>query len=794
VSVRAVHRLLDRKLRRDLRTHLGSLVAIAVVVACGGAAYVAERTMARVLAASQSEYYAQVRFPDLFAQVRRAPESALVRLRAIPGVDRLEARATGEVVLRVPGLREPATARIVGTRAPGEGTLNHLVIERGRSPAADERDATVISAGFAKANGIEVGDTLGAVIGDAWRQLRVVGVGTTAEFVYELRPGDMLPDAKRYGVLWLDAAVAADALGYSGAWNDLAVSLTTDAAPAAVIAALDAELLRYGSLGAYGRSRHASHQFVTEEIRQNRTFALVLPAIFLGVAAFLVHLVLGRVVTQQRDQVGTLKAFGFPSSALIRHYALFALVPVLAGTVLGTGLGLWFAEYLTGIYRDFFRFPTLELRFYPAEIVVAAVIAVVAALAGALGALLRLLRLPPAEAMRPETPAAYAHGLTDRLLSARLRSPVWRMIVRGLAHQPARTLLSALGIGLGGAVVIAGTFGFDAVGRMKTVLFEVALRADVSVTLTDPQDAGVLGALAALPGVLRVEPTHDVAVRIRHGHRDRTTGLVGIEPGATLRRIAELDARAAEVAPSGITLGGSLSRILGAGIGDTVDVEFLQGRRLRARLPVAKVVEDLSGLGAYVPAAALPGLVGVGAFVTGADLAVLPDSMDALYDRLARAPAVRGVIVRAAMRQAFDDTLQRSFFTVLVTLVLFAGALAAGTVYNAGRVTLSERARDLASLRVLGFSKGEVARMLFGELALLGAMGLPVGVLLGIGFAWGVVVSFGSTELFRMPLVIGPRTIAAGLLVPVVTALLVALPLRRRLDRLDLISVLKTRE
>lgn len=787
-------RLLDRKLRRDLRAHLGSIIAIAVVVSCGVAAYVAERSMADLLVAAQEEYYAQVRFPDLFAHVRRAPASAADPIRALEGVDRVETRTVGEVVLRLPRLREPATARIVGTREPGPGTLNHLVIRAGRRPFPGERDAAVMSEGFATANRIAVGDTLGAVIGDAWRTLRIVGVGITAEFVYEMRPGDMLPDPARYGTLWLDADVASELLGHDGAWNDLAVTLRPGADTARLIAAIDAELARFGSLGAYGRGRHASHQFVTSEIRENRTFAIVIPAIFLGVAAFLVHLVLGRVVQQQRDQVGMLKAYGFPSRILMGHYARFALVPALAGAGLGVGLGLLFADYLTGVYREFFRFPTLAVRLYPSAILVATAIAVAAALAGALDALRRLLRLPPAEAMRPEAPAAYAHGLVDRLLTARLRSPVWRMVARGLAHRPARTVLSALGIGLGAAVVVVGTFGFDAVDRMKMVMFTLASRADVSVVLRDPQGPAVLDAFATLPGVTRVEPLRDVAARVRHGHRHRTTALSGVEPGAALRHVVGLDARQLAIAPSGVTLSASLARILEAGVGDTVDVEFLDGRRREVRLRVAATVEDLAGLSAYVPAAALPALVGVGDVVTGADLAVRADSIDALYDRLARAPAVQSVQVRSATRRAFDETLRRSFVIVLVTLVLFAGALAAGTAYNAGRVTLSERARDLASLRVLGFTRGEVARMLFGEVAALGAMGIPVGVGIGVLFAWGVVHAVGTTELFRLPLVIGPRTLLAGLLLPVAAGVVAALPLRRRLDRLDLIGVLKTRE
>jgi putative ABC transport system permease protein len=696
-------------------------------------------------------------------------------------------------VLRVAGLREPATARIVGTRAPGAGTLNHLVVRSGRRMLAGETDAVVVSAGFADANGVALGDTLGAVVGDRWRTLRVVGIATTAEFLYEIRSGDVLPDPRRSGVLWLDAEVAADALGYDGAWNDAAFTLAPGADPRAVIASIDGLLERYGTLGAHDRDRHPSHKFVSEEIRQNQTFALMLPVIFLGVAAFLVHLVLGRVVTQQRDQVGTLKAFGVPSTGIARHYVLFALVPVLAGTVVGAALGIRFAAYLAAIYADFFRFPSLALRIAPVEMALAILIAVAAAVIGAVGALRRLLALAPAVAMRPEPPAVFGQGMLDRLLTMRIHSPVWRMIARSVAHQPLRTVLSALGIGLGSAVVVLGTFGFESVQLMRRIVFEVALRADVTVAFAEAQGANVLTALAAMPGVIRVEPVRSVGVRMRHEHRQRQVAITGVSPGAQLRQVAGVDAEPIEIAEGGIVLSVTLGRVLDVAVGDTVDLEFLDGRGRRVSRPVAALVDDITGLGAYVTADALPGLVGVGEVITGADLAVDPAQLDTLYARLAEAPMVQTVQVRDAMREAFDATMQENFLIILITLMAFSAALAAGTIYNAGRVTLSERSRDLASLRVLGFTRGEVSRILFGELSVLATAGVPVGLALGAVLSWAIIRSF-ETEYFRLPVVIGPQTIAWGILIPAGAAILAGWPLRRRLDRLDLIGVLKTRE
>lgn len=788
-----VRRLLDKKLRRDLRRHAGALVAIAIVVACGVATFVAMRSMVHTLGDAQQRYYEQSRFPELFAHVRRAPERVVRELREVPGIARLHVRVSGEVVARVPGLADPATVRLVGIGGESAEALNLVVLRRGRLPHPDEPDAATVSEGFAVANTLALGDTLGAVIGGRWRALRIVGIGISAEFVYELRPGDMLPDPRRYGVLWIGETAAAQTFGLSGAWNDLAVTLTPGANERAVIAALDERLRRYGTFGAYGRDLHPSHRFVSEEIRQNRTFAVLLPLIFLAVGAFLVNLVLGRVVAQQRDQIGTMKAFGVPTAHLVRHYVLFALAPTLAGSAIGVALGLWLAAALQRIYEGFFRFPSFPPAIYPGVILAAVGIGGLAAVVGALGALRRILALPPAEAMRPEPPALYATGLVERLLGRR-GNPVVRMIARGLTHRPWRTAMGALGIGLGAAVLVVGSFGFDAVDRMRSILFESANRADVTVVFAEPRGREVIADLLAHPGVMRVEPGWEAAVRISHGHRSRQTALVAVDPEARLRRVVNLDGVHIPVAPAGLTLSASLARVLRAGVGDTVDVAFLDGRERRVSLVVASLVEDISGSSAYVDAARMAAVVGTGPVVTSADLSVDASQVGALYARLTEAPLVQSVTARESLRQSFDETIEQGFLYTLVTLVLLAAALSAGTIYNAGRVTLSERSRDLASLRVLGFTRGEVARMLFGELGLLAMIGLPVGLLIGAFFAWATVQSFGSGDLFRLPLVIGVRTLALSVAIPLAVGVLSLLPLKRQLDRLDLIESLKTRE
>lgn len=785
---------LTLKAMRDLSHLRGPVAAIAVVTLCGVAAFVSMRSMVHHLTDSQAGYYARARFGDLFARVKRAPMAEAARIAALPGVDAADGWVAGDVVLDVPGLAEPASARIVGLLTDSPRRVNRVTITHGRAPHDGSRTEVVLSEGFAAANRLAPGDSLAAVINGTWRRLRVVGVGLSPEYVYEVRPGDLFPDNRRYGVIWMDRRTVEADFGMAGEWNQLAVRLAAGASLPAVREAMDARLARYGTFGAFGRDRHSSHRYVSEEIGQNRTSAAVIPVIFLGVAAFLLSFVLARIVASQREQIGMLKAFGCPTATLVRHYALIALVPVGAAAVLGSALGLAAAYGQAATYREFFRFPGAHFVPRPGVFVAAVTAAATAAAVGAYAAVRRVVALTPAEAMRSEAPASYARGIAERLRLDRVLGPVGLMTVRALLRRPVRTGLSVLGLALGASVMIVGSFTYDAIRRMRDVQFLHADREDVAVGFDRPQGTAVLHELARLPGVMRVEPERALAVRVRHGRRERQIALVGVEPGARLRRPVDLRGAPAPVPRGGATISAALARLLDAGVGDTIVVELLEGRRTTHAIIVAALVDDLIGTSAYVEAPAIGRLAGSSDVVTGAMLAADPRAMDTLFVQLKRTPGVSGVAVRRALMENFDALVERSFAVTLGILVAFASAITVGVVYNGARLTLSERARELASLRVLGFSRAEVGWMLLGEQAVLTLASLPVGAGIGALLAWGVVRAMGSTELWRMPFVISGRTFGMAALLVGASSLASGLLVRRRLDRVDLVQVLKARE
>jgi len=784
---------LDRKLWRDLWHLRGQALAIALVVACGVATVVTARVGYESLLVSQSDYYARYRFADVFAQLERAPEALRGELAAIPGVAAAETRVVAEVTLDVPGLPEPATGRLVSVPERRVPVLNDVHLRRGRWIEPGRRDEVIASEAFVEANGLEVGDRIGAVLNGRWQALRIVGVGLSPEYVYELQGTNLFPDNRRFGVLWMSREALGPAFQMDGAFDDVALRLLPGASEEEVIARVDRLLQRWGGLGAYGRDDQISHRFLSDEIRQNRVFGTVLPAIFLGVAAFLLHIVLSRLVATQREQIAVLKAFGYGPLRIGAHYLELALVCVAVGSLCGVALGLWWAAEINRLYGQFYRFPVLS--YAPSATVVAIAIGVsgLAAVGGASTAVRRVLRLPAAEAMRPEAPARFRPGWLERSGAAARLPASARMIWRNLVRRPGRAALSVLGIALAVAILIVGHYFVDAIEYLGEVQFRLVQREDLTVFFHDPRPARARYELAALPGVLRAEPFRVVAARLRHGHVERRIPVFGLATDAELRRIVGADLAALPVPAEGVVLTSKLAEILGVGPGDELTIEVLEGERLVRAVRVAGLADELIGLSAYMSAGALHRLLREDATLSGAFLRVDARAAPQVYAELKRMPAVAGATTRMAALQGFEDTLAKSLGVFTTVLVTFAAVIAAAMVYNAARIALSERGRELASLRVLGFTRGEVALLLLGEQALLTMAAIPLGFWIGYRLCAALAAAY-QWELFRMPLVVSERTFAFALLVVAAAAAASSLAVRRRLDRFDLVEVLKTRE
>jgi putative ABC transport system permease protein len=786
-------RPLDRKLVRDLWALKGQALAISLVIGAGVAMFVMYLSTFASLRDTQATYYERYRFAHVFAALVRAPMFVRDRAADIPGVARADARVVVDVTLDVPGLTEPVSGRLIGIDIPPRPMLNDVFLRQGRFPALGQPDEVLVSEAFAIGRGLEPGDRIGAIINGRRRDLRIAGIALSPEYVYSIRPGELIPDDTRFGVFWMDGRTLASAFDMEGGFNHISLTLLPGASEPDVIARLDRVLASYGGLGAIPRDLQTSHWYLESELDQLQSVGLVLPIVFLLVAAFLLNVVLTRIVSVQREQIAALKALGYSNRELGWHYAKLSLLIGLVGAVVGVVFGAWLGTGMTALYNDFFRFPTLAYHLPPAVAAGGVLVSFGAATMGALTAVRRVAALPPAEAMRPEPPARYRRSWLERAGLDRFLSTPVRMILRNVGRHPVRTATSVVGIAAAVSMLILGTFFLDSIDVLMDEQFFVIQRQDVTVTFVLPVSARALHDMGRLPGVQYAEPMRAVPARLVAGNRSRIVSIQGLVAEPELQRVVDVRSGPVRLPPGGLVLSLKLAEVLGVSIGDRITVEVLDGRRPVRDVAVAGIVEEHMGTSAYMEIGALRRMIGEGDSLSGAFLKIDRGQSERLYEQLKATPAVAGVALKGTAIESFEKTLAETFYVMIFFNLLFSGVIAGGVVYNAARISLSERSRELASLRVLGFTRGEISFILLGELAAVTLMAIPIGLLLGYLFAGALVAAF-NTELYRFPLVIYVRTYAYAATAVLVAAALSGLAVRRRLDHLDLVAVLKTRE
>ena len=785
--------VLDRKLLRDLWEMKGQSMAIAAVIGAGATMFVMYLSNFESLQRTRAAYYETARFADVFAMLKRAPSSLEPRIAAIPGVEVAATRVVADVTLDVPGMAEPATARLISLPERGRPPLNDVYLRRGRWIDPARADEVLASEMFCEAHGFNPGDRVAAIINGRKRWLTMVGVALSPEYVYAIRPGEMVPDKRTFGIFWIGRRALASAFNMEGGFNDVSLALARGASAADAIASLDRLIEPYGGRGALPRSLQLSAWTLENELRQLQTFGFITPLIFFGVAAFILNVALARALALQRPQIAALKALGFSNRELAWHYIKWGLAIAGVGAVGGVVAGAWLGSALTGLYNQFFRFPVLDYELSIGVAVASLVISLVVAALGAQSAVRRAVRIPPAEAMRPELPAGYRRSLLERPWRRFRLTLVTRMVLRNLERQPGRTLVSVVGIAFAVAVLFVGLAFIDVMDELITQQFSVAMRQDATVNFVEPRSERAVHALQHLPGVMDLEPIRGVPVRLRAGHRSRTLAITGLPRTPHLNRVVDGGTRAQSLPDGGLVLSKMLGDILGVAPGQSLQVEVLEGAQPVRDVPVVALVDDSMGLQAYMQIDAVRRLMRESGVITGAALTLDPAEVHRFYATVKTLPTVAGVALREVTLRNFRETMAATMNMQIFFNVLFAGIIAFGVVYNSARVSLSERARELASLRVLGFTRAEISLILLGELAVLTVAALPLGAVIGYLLGELIMIGFNS-EIYRLRFTVAPATVAWSFLVVILAAVVSGLVVRRKLDRLDLVAVLKTRE
>ena len=751
------------------------------------------RSLIYSLESTRAEYYQTNHFADVFDALKRAPNFLIDRIREIPGVATAQTDLSVPVTLDLPGISEPSSGLVRSLPDFGGPELNRLFLRRGSWLPPGSRGNILVSEAFAKANSLDPGDTLTVLLNGRRQTFRISGIVLSPEYIFESRPGAALPDNRTFGIFWMPYKEVATAWDLYGAFNHVSLTLAPGANERPVIAALDRLLLPYGGLGAFGRKDHPSHIRVSDEIRVLTLLSIGFPTVFLGVAAFMTNAVLSRLLSLQREQIAILKAFGFTNRQIVFHYLKFAFVMVTTGLLAGLIGGIALGHKLVIMYELFFRFPNLHFRLDPVAVAIALTVGLGVITLGVISAVRKAANLPPAEAMRPEPPANFRPSFIERAGLKHLLSHSFRIALRNLERRPMQAVFTVAGLALATALLILPNTFKAGIREVLEFQWDVVQRQDINLGLVEPSSARIANELAQLPGVLSLEPARTAAVRIHFQGRSRQIAMRSLLPGGQHTRA--VDARGHEISPPdyGVILSAKLAQVLGAKIGDTVIIEALEGRRLIKPFTLVATAEDFTGIAAYMEMHAINRFLEEGDVITGASIGLDLSRRAEFLSALKEIPRVSTVAIKETMRQSFRETTAASMGLIQTIYLTFAVIVAFGVIYNNARISLAERARELATLRVIGMTRREVGAVLVIELVMLACIAVPIGLLLGTGLTTIVVHSI-NTETIRLPLVFTTYTYSFAVVIVAIASTLSAFFVLRQLNQIDLIAALKAPE
>lgn len=788
-----VMKALNRKLWRDLKSLRSQTTTMAILIICGVALLVATWSAYHSLRAARDSYYREYSFADIFAECKLFSIYTLSKIRAIPGVQFAEARISVEGLVNVAERNEPAVGRFLSLPSSGQPQLNRLHLRKGRLPVDRHEVEVVVHEGFSEAHHLNPGDKLLITIGGQQEEVRVVGIALSPEFVYALSPAAPLPDDLHFGVFWMTESRLQNMAKLGASYNSVLIKLGKAASKPAVIAALDQILKPFGSLGAYARDRQSSNRLVEDEIAEQKVSAFFIPAVFLGIATFLVNIIASRLIALHRSQIAALKSLGYTRWEVSLHYLELVLAMTLMGTIPGLLLGAVLGSWMSKTYESYFRFPELDFSISTSAAFIGFLAGMMPGPLGAWSSIRAAFNLAPAEAMRPLAPQIFRASFFEKSnLQGRL--PIrQRMILRNILAKPFRLFLLIFSLSAALGIVITASSWGDMIEYLLQSQFNRLQREDLSISLNRPQSRNALQEIAAIPGVVAAEGFRVVPIRITFMNHQREITLTGWPKNAAMRQLLDSSLHMIPLPDRGLLLSRFFAKDWGVRPGDTVQVTPLEGQQKSLLVPVVGFTDELIGINASMKIEFLSNLLGEEASYNLITLKVDPHKKEEVYVRLRSYPEVISVNLKQALYEGFRSTFGQVIRTSTLVLMVAALLIAIGIIYNSVRVSFSERSWELASMRILGFEQSAVSAVLLAEIGVQVGLSLGPGCLLG----WSLThlsMRLIHTEAFGFPVIIQWSTYASGLFTIIMAFLGSAWIAKRMIARIQPVEALKSRE
>lgn len=767
--------ILDTKLRRDLWRNKGLLLAVISIIALGAGTLVGIVSTYFNLIEARDSFYRRCNMADFWVDLRRAPDTLLPRLADLPGISRLSSRISKQVIIDMPGVREPLGGLVLSLSEDIAGAVNSVVLRSGAWFSGKNADEVLVTEKFAEARGLVPGDAVHLLAGGGRKKFRIVGTVIAAEFIYLVPPGAIADLPGNYAVFYMPQRVAAETFGMEGAFNQVTGNFDGigKAAPEAVLAAIECELDSAGVIASYTRELQFSNMTLSSDLAGLQTMAFMLPSIFFGVAALVLNVLMLRLAEQQRTTIGTLKALGYDNASLFRHFTLFGGAAGLLGGLAGLALGRWIMVFFTESYAQFYVFPDVPETFYLWLNLFGVLAAVAVAVVGSVRGVGKVTALEPAEAMRPPAPSVSGAILLEKLPALWKRLDFrWQMVLRSVFRNRGRTAVAVGSAALGSSMVVLAFGTLDSMNEMIRFQFTRVVCADYRLQFTDPVPESVAYSVASFPGVSSLEASLDLSGTFASANGSKRGSITAMSPASLLTRLVGQGGEPVQLPPGGLLMSSWLAEKLGVVAGDTVLFTPVRGVRRVVALPVAGIIDSLFGMPVYADRRWLAEILGCGDAITRIEMCGATDaaSRDALFRAVKQMPRLEALGQIAQDRDAIQTQINSALGGMAASLIFFAAIIYFGSILNGALISMAERKREIATFRVLGYTPSETGAVFLRENLLTtipGALlGIPVGMFLNLGMC-----AQYANDSFRVPAYLSPASMVLTLFLSLLFAL-----------------------
>ena len=789
---------LNKKLSRDIWKNKYLILAVSAIIAVGIGCFVGMMSAARNLEFARSNYYSISRLADFWIDLKKAPVEEVRRLTKISGISETRERIQFQVVLDLPDAVKPVSALLLSMPDKKSTTINNIIIRKGTYFTSNRSNEVIVSEKFAKARKIEPGDTIIAVLNNQKKELIVTGVAISAEFVYMASPGSMIDEPGSYGLLFIKRSFAEDMFGFNGACNSVVGLLAPEVRdhPKEIVEELSDRLAPHGVFTGLSRSEQFSPMVLDGEMTQLVNLAYIFPMFFLVVAALILNVLMTRLAEQQRTVIGTLKAIGYDNKVLVYHFMKFAVMTGAIGGILGSLLGYWLGDLTTRMYVDYFTFPQLTSKFYPGLLFVAILIAVLFSILGTINGVRQIMQLEPAEAMRPAAPPFGGAILLEKIkwfwkgLDAG-----WQMILRGLFRSKGRTIIAIISAAMGSSIVVLA-FGFvDSMDEMVDLQFNRVLKSDYHLTFNRELSLSAIDEIYRLPGVIHAEPVLNVGCTFTILNHSKRGGIMGIVGSGELTSPLNAEGKPIVVPSVGLLMTTRLMEQLKVRVGDYVEVIPVKGERKVHKLPVVEGINSMIGLAVYADYQWLNRTLGQENVINEVRVLVTHDSNGEkrFLQKIKEMPNLETLTDLGEQKSALNKQLNGAMRVSAVIMIVFAAVIFLGAILNGTLIALSERRREMATFRTMGYFDKEVGRLFLRENllnTLIGSLiGLPLGYLMLVASMKGFV-----SDAYSFPAALDPLSYIYTMVLAVIFVLISQVVVMRNIQKQNWVEALSLKE